>query len=90
MFYISIYNESINTKLHLYYKAKCTYILKLIIFLSCLYTPDFRMFCISMYNEGIDTKLQLDLRASINLQIEHFFIMVIYTGFLYVLYFRVQ
>ena len=24
MFYISIYNESINTKLHLHYKTKCT------------------------------------------------------------------
>ena len=47
------------------------------------------MFCISMYRYGIDTKLHLDLRASINLQIEHFFIMVIYTGFLYVLYFQV-
>ena len=47
------------------------------------------MFCISMYSECINTKLHLDLRASINLQIEHFFIMVIYTGFLYVLYFQV-
>ena len=47
------------------------------------------MFCISMYSESINTKLRLDLRASINLQIEHFFIMVIYTGFLYVLYFQV-
>ena len=47
------------------------------------------MFCISKYREGIDTKLHLDLRASINLQIDHFFIMVIYTGFLYVLYFQV-
>ena len=46
------------------------------------------MFCISMYRYGIDTKLHLDLRASINLQIEHF-MMVIYTGFLYVLYFQV-
>ena len=36
------------------------------------------MFCISMYSESINTKLHLDLRASINLQIEHFFIMVIY------------
>ena len=30
------------------------------------------MFCISMYRYGINRKLHLDLRASINLQIEHF------------------
>ena len=40
------------------------------------------MFCISMYRYAIDTKLHLDLRASINLQIEHFL------SWLYILDFR--
>ena len=48
------------------------------------------MFCIYMYSESINTKLHLDLRASINLRIDHLFIMVIYTGFPYVLYLTVQ
>ena len=47
------------------------------------------MFCISKYSEGINTKLHLDSRASIDLQINDFFIMVIYTGFPCVLYFHV-
>ena len=38
-------------------------ILKLIIVLSWLYIPDFRIFCISMYSEGINTKLHLDYKG---------------------------
>ena len=72
MFCISMYSEGISTKLHQHYMTKCSYMLKLIIFLSWLYIPDFRMFCISMYSEGINTKLHLDLRASIDPQIDHF------------------
>ena len=43
-----------------------------------------------MYSEGINTKLHLDYKSkcSLHLEIDHFFIMVIYTGFPYVLYFH--
>ena len=50
------------------------------------------MFCIPTYSEGINTKLHLDNKSkiSVHLEIGHFFIMVIYTGFPYVLYSHVQ
>ena len=46
----------------------------------------YRMFCISIYNEGINNKLHLHYKTKST----SFFIMVIYTGFLYVLYFNIQ
>ena len=59
-------------------------------FLSWLYIPDFRMFCISMYSEGINTKPYLHYKTNCTSWNWIFFIMVIYTGFLYVLYFHIQ
>ena len=68
MFCISIYNEGINTKLHLHYNTKCTTTpsahLETDHFLSWLYIPDFRMFCISMYSEGINTKPYLHYKTN--------------------------
>ena len=57
MFCISMYSEGISTKLHQHYMTKYSYMLKLIIFLSWLYIPDFRMFCINMYSEDMNTKI---------------------------------
>ena len=51
------------------------------------------MFCISIYSEGINTKLHLDYMTKSSYMLKliiNFFIMVIYTGFPYVLYFHVQ
>ena len=36
------------------------------------------MFCIWKYSEGINTKLYLHIKQSIDLEKDHFFIMVIY------------
>ena len=84
-----MYSEGINTKLHLDLRASIDP--QIDHFLSWLYIQDFRMFCISMYSEGINTKLhQHYTRPSVHLKIDHFFIMVIYTGFPYLLYFHVQ
>ena len=90
MFCISMYSEGINTKLLQHYMTKCSYMLKLIIFSSWLYIPDFCMFCINMYSEDINTNYTSTIRPSVHLEIDHFFIMVIYTGFPYVLHFHVQ
>ena len=57
MFCISMYSEGISTELQQHYMTKCSYMLKLIIFLSWLYIPDFRMFCINMYSEDMNTKI---------------------------------
>ena len=67
------------------------YILKF--FLSWLYILDFRIFCISMYSEGINTKLHQHYMTKSSYMLKliiNFFIMVIYSGFPYVLYFHVQ
>ena len=59
-------------------------------FLSWLCIPDFRMFCISMHSEVSIPNKTCNTRPSVHLEIDHFFIMVLYTGFPYVLYFHVQ
>ena len=66
------------------------YILKLIIFLSWLYIPDFRIFLFPCTVKVSIRNYTWTIRASVHLEIDHFFIMVIYTGFPYLLYFHVQ
>ena len=48
------------------------------------------MFCISMYSEGTNTKLYQHYNTNCTSLKLIIFIMVIYTGFLYVLYLQVQ
>ena len=54
-------------------------------FIMVIYIQDFCMFCISKYSEGSNTKLHLHYKTKST----SFFILVMYTGFLYVLYFQV-
>ena len=49
------------------------------------------MLCISKYSEGINTKVHMHaLQDQVSIFKLIIFIMVIYTGFLYVLYFHIQ
>ena len=60
-------------------------------YLSWLYIPDYRMLCIPARTVKVSIRnYTWTIRASVHLEIDHFFIMVIYTGFPYLLYFHVQ
>ena len=89
MFCISMYSEGINTKLYLHYKSDPVYILKLIIFLSWLYIQDLCFVFPCTVKVSIPN-YTCTIRPSVHLEIDHFFIMVIYTGLPYVLYLTVQ
>ena len=90
MFSISMYSEGINTKLHLDYKSKCTswnwsffyhgYIYRISV---CFVFPCTVKVSIRNYTSTIWPSVATRWNWS-------FFIMVIYTGFPYVLYFHVQ
>ena len=72
------------------YKTKCSYILKLIIF---YHGYVYRISVCFVFPSTVKVSTRNYTRTttpSVHLEIDHFFIMVMYTEFLYVLYFHIQ